>query len=76
MDVIWFDHFSTVSGRKGLSFAFDYSLEDAITDSQGERDVKIVLRRKGLEPAKPAAEIISECLLDFTGSETRPDVGR
>jgi hypothetical protein len=35
-----------------------------------------VFRRKALQPAKPAAEIVAECLLDFTGGETRADFGR
>jgi hypothetical protein len=59
-----------------LFHPFDCALEKPVANGQGERDVEIVLSREALSPAKPATEVIAECLLDFTGSETRTDFDR
>src|SRR4029450_5261905 len=66
---------SRVRSAVGLQ-AIDRALKQPIAHSQGKRDVEIVFRRNAFQPAKPEAEIVAEFLLDFTGGETRADVGR
>jgi hypothetical protein len=70
------DKYATRVSPAVIFHSVDCALEKPVANGQRKRDVEIVLRRKALQPAKPANEVVAECLLDFTGSETRTDFGR
>ena len=55
--------------------ARDRAVEKPVAHGQRERDVEIVLRGDGFEPAHAADEVVAESLLDFVGGETDADAG-
>ena len=63
-------------GAAVVFHARDAALEKPVAHGQRERDVEIVLRRGGFEPAHAADEVVAEGLLDFVGGESGAGIFR
>ena len=66
------------ASRVGSAVVFharDRALEKPVAHGERERDIEVVFRRDGFEPAHAADEVVAEGLLDFVGGETGADAG-